>query len=142
MKLLLRLLITAAALWVAVELVPGIDFTGSPLQLLGVALVFGAVNAVIRPIMMLLTCPCVVVTLGLFIFVVNAAMLWLTGELSDAFNWGFSVHGFWPALIGGLVVGLVSTALNLLLGEKDTRRPQPPPPPGRDVSAGGGVPPT
>jgi putative membrane protein len=141
MKFLLRLIITAAALWVAVQVIPGIDFTGSTLQLLGVALVFGAVNAVIRPILLLLSCPCVLITLGLFIFVVNAAMLWLTGVVSNAFNWGFSVSGFWPALFGGLVVGIVSTTLNILLGDKTEKsKREAPPPYGREV--GGGAPPS
>jgi putative membrane protein len=142
MKFLLRLLITAAALWVAVQIIPGIDFTGSTVQLLGVALVFGAVNAVIRPILLLLSCPCVLITLGLFIFVVNAAMLWLTSVLSRAFNWGFTVSGFWAALFGGLVVGIVSTALNILLGDRatnDKSKRQAPPPYGREI--GGGEPP-
>src|SRR5918996_4202080 len=118
MKFLIRLLITAAALWAAVELVPGIDHRGPWLNLLGVALVFGVVNAVIRPLLLMLTCPLVLVTLGLFIFVLNALMLWLTGALSQALNLGFAVTGFLPALLGGLVVGLVSTALNILVGDK------------------------
>ena len=116
MRFLLRLLITAAALWVAVQLVPGIDHAGSWTSLLLVALVFGIVNAVIRPILLALTCPLVVLTLGLFIFVLNALMLWLTGALSEALGLGFTVNGFVPALIGGLVVGIVSTLLSIFVG--------------------------
>jgi putative membrane protein len=122
MKFLIRLLITAAALWAAVALVPGIEHTGPWVNLLGVALVFGVVNAVIRPILLLLTCPLVLVTLGLFIFVLNALMLWLTGALSQALDLGFSVSGFFAALVGGLVVGLVSTALNIIVGDKPRER--------------------
>lgn len=122
MKFLIRLLITAAALWVAVALVPGIEHTGPWVNLLGVALVFGVVNAVIRPILLLLTCPLVLVTLGLFIFVLNALMLWLTGALSQALDLGFSVSGFFAALLGGLVVGIVSTALNIIVGDKPRER--------------------
>lgn len=121
MKFIIRLLITAAALWVAVELVPGISHDGPWINLLGVALVFGIVNAVIRPVLLMLTCPLVLVTLGLFIFVLNALMLWLTGTVSQALALGFAVSGFWAALIGGLVVGLVSTALNILVGDKPAR---------------------
>jgi putative membrane protein len=121
MKFLIRLLITAASLWAAVELVPGIDHGGPWLNLLGVALVFGVVNAVIRPLLLMLTCPLVLITLGLFIFVLNAFMLWLTGALSDALDLGFTVAGFWSALVGGVVVGLVSTALNILVGDKPPR---------------------
>lgn len=121
MKFLIRLVITAVALWVAVALVPGIEHTGSPIELIGVALVFGIVNAVIRPILLMLTCPLVLLTLGLFIFVLNALMLWLTGGLSQALGMGFAVHGFLPALLGGLVVGLVSTVLNIMLGDEKKR---------------------
>ena len=122
MKFLIRLLVTAAALWVAVLLVPGIEHTGPWLNLLIVALVFGVVNAVIRPILLLLTCPLVLVTLGLFIFVLNALMLWLTGALSQALGLGFSVSGFLAALLGGLVVGLVSTGLNIVVGDRPAER--------------------
>lgn len=118
MRFLIRLLVTAAALWVAVQLVPGIDYQGHWAGFLGVALIFGIVNAVIRPILKVLTCPIIVLTLGLFIFVLNALMLWLAGAISGALGIDFRVTGFWPALIGGLVVGIVSTLLNLFVGEK------------------------
>lgn len=118
MRFFLRLLVTAAALWVAVRLVPGVQHVGPWYTLLGVALVFGIVNAVIRPLLMVLTCPLVVLTLGLFIFVLNALMLWLTGALSVALGLGFTVRGFVPALLGGLVVGIVSTVLNVFVGGK------------------------
>lgn len=121
MRFLLRLAITAAALWVAVWLVPGIEHVGPWYELLGVALVFGLVNAIIRPLLLMLTCPLVVLTLGLFIFVLNALMLWLTGAVSGALGLGFAVRGFLPALVGGLVVGIVSTMLNLFLGTKRKR---------------------
>lgn len=119
MRFLIRLLATAAALWVAVALVPGISYEGGVLGLLGVALVFGVVNAVIRPILKLLTCPLVVLTLGLFVFVLNAFLLWLTAEIAQAFGIGFGVDGFLAALIGALIVGIVSTILNLFVGKKD-----------------------
>jgi putative membrane protein len=119
MQFLLRLLATAAALWVAVALVPGIDYEGGFLGLLGVALVFGVVNAVIRPILKLLTCPLVVLTLGLFVFVLNAFLLWLTAEIAQGFGIGFDVDGFLAALIGALIVGIVSTVLNLFVGKKE-----------------------
>jgi putative membrane protein len=122
MKFLIRLIITAVALWVAVELVPGITHNGPPAQLLIVALVFGVLNAAIRPILLMLTCPLVLITLGLFIFVLNAFMLWLTGALSQALDIGFVVDGFFPALVGGLVVGLVSTVLNIMVGDRDQKK--------------------
>jgi putative membrane protein len=122
MKFLIRLVITAVALWVAVQLVPGITHVGPPAQLLVVALVFGVLNAAIRPILLMLTCPLVLITLGLFIFVLNALMLWMTGALSQALDLGFRVDGFLPALVGGLVVGLVSTVLNIVVGDRDERK--------------------
>lgn len=116
MRFLLRLVATAVALWVAVLMVPGITYTGGAFGLLGVALVFGVVNAVIRPVLKLLTCPLVVLTLGLFVFVLNAFMLWLTSELSLALGIGFDVDGFWTALLGAIIVGLTSTVLTLFVG--------------------------
>lgn len=124
MRFLIRLLVTAAALWVAVRLVPGIQYEGSWLGMLGVALVFGVVNALIRPVVFLLTCPLVVLSLGLFIFVVNALMLLLTSALSRGLGLGFHVAGFWPALVGAVVVGLTSMVLNLFVGEKKKKRGQ------------------
>lgn len=121
MRFILRFLATAVALWVAVLLVPGISFTGSWLGMLGVALVFGLVNAIIRPILKILTCPLVVLTLGLFVFILNALMLWLASEISQAFGIGFDVDGFIAAFIGALIVGVVSTLLNLLVGKRETR---------------------
>ncbi len=122
MNFLIRLLITAVALWAAERLVPGIEHSGSWLSLIGVALVFGVVNAVIRPVLLLLTCPLVLLTLGLFIFVLNALMLWLTGALSNALNLGFTVDGFLPALVGALIVGIVSTVLNIMVGEERKKK--------------------
>jgi putative membrane protein len=116
MNFLIRLIVTAVALWAAVYFVPGIEHTGPLVHLLGVALIFGLVNAVIRPILLSLTCPLVLLTLGLFVFVLNALMLWLTGVLAGEFGIAFRVDGFIPALIGGLVVGIVSTVLNIVAG--------------------------
>ena len=122
MQFLIRLLATAAALWVAVELVPGITYQGEIVGLLAVALVFGLVNAFIRPVLAMLTCPLVVMTLGLFVFVLNALMLWLTSAISGKLGINFHVDGFLAAFIGALIVGLVSTVLNILVGKKRIRR--------------------
>lgn len=115
MHFLLRLLINAAALWVAIRIVPGIDFQGHWLSLLVVALVFGVLNASVRPMLKLLTFPLLILTLGLFTFVINALMLWLTGWVSGLLNLGFHVGGFWPAFLGGLVVSIVSLLLSLFV---------------------------
>lgn len=116
MHLLVRLLINAAALLAAVWLIPGIHFAGGPAKLIGVAAVFGVVNALVRPILTVLSCPLIVVTLGLFSLVINGLLLLLTGYLSQAWNLGFRVDGFLPALLGGIVIGLVSTVLTLSVG--------------------------
>src|SRR6188474_1557722 len=108
MNLLIRLIINALALWLATRLVDGISFDGQIAFLFVVALVFGAVNTIVKPILM--------VTLGLFLLVLNAAMLWLTGAISDAAGLGFHVSSFTAAFLGGLVVSVVSFVLSLMVG--------------------------
>src|SRR4030095_4201615 len=115
MKLLLRLLINAAALWVAVRFVPGISFEGNPVLLLVVALVFGVVNTIVKPIVTLLSLPAVLLTLGIFLLVINALMLWFTGWLSTNLGLGFHVDGFGAAFLGGIVVSLVAWWLSAFL---------------------------
>lgn len=115
MHFLLRLLINAAALWVATRFVSGLAYDGSWTSLLFVALVFGVLNASVRPLLKLLTLPLLIVTLGLFTFVINAVMLWLTGWVSDRLNLGFHVAGFRAAFLGGLVVTIVSLLLSFFV---------------------------
>ena len=112
---LIRLLVNAAALWVATRVVPGVTYSGDLLPFLGVALVFGVVNAIIRPITKLLTFPIIIVTLGIFIFVINGLMLWLTSSLSSTLGLGFRVSGFWSAVGGALVVSVVSAILSMFV---------------------------
>ena len=106
-----RLLVNAAALWVATRVVPGVEYTGGWLPFLGVALVFGVVNALVGRVAKILTFPLILVTLGLFLFVVNGLMLWLTSAVAGALGLAFHVQGFWPAFWGALVVSIVSTLL-------------------------------
>ena len=122
MRFLLRLLINAVALWVATRMVPGVTFTGETGYLVVVALVFGLLNALVRPILTLLTCPLLILTLGLFTFVINAVILLLTSALSGTLGIGFHVSGFWAAFLGALVVSIVSILLALLI--PDPERPQ------------------
>ena len=110
-----RLLVNAAALWVATRIVPGVTYAGGWLPFLGVALLFGVVNTFIRPVAKVLTFPIVLVTLGLFLLVINGFMLWLTSALSDALDLGFHVGGFWPAFWGAFVVTIVSGLLSLMV---------------------------
>jgi putative membrane protein len=120
-SLLLHWLLNAAALWAAAALVPGLEFQGGVGRLLLVAAVFGVVNSTLRPLLTILTCPLIVFTLGLFTLVINAVMLLVTGWLSEGWNLGFTVTGFWAAFWGGLAVGLVSMLLSLLLPGKSVR---------------------
>jgi len=115
MGFLLRLLVNAAALWAAVAFVPGVTYSGGTLPFLGVALVFGVVNTTLGTITKLLSLPIIILTLGLFVFVINGLMLWLTSSLSEALGLGFHVRGFWPALFGALVVSIVSTLLSFAI---------------------------
>ena len=121
MGFLIRLLVNAAALWVATRLVPGVTYSGEVLPFLGVALVFGIVNAFIRPVAKLLTLPLIIVTLGIFAFIVNGLMLWLTSSLSESLGLGFHVSGFWAALFGSLVVSIVSTLLWMFVQDDSMR---------------------
>jgi putative membrane protein len=108
-------MINTIALSAAVQVIPGMHFTDGPVQLLAVALLFGVVNAVLRPILTVLSCPLVLLTLGLFTLVINGVMLVATARLASLWHLGFRVDGFWPAFWGGLVVGMVSLALALLV---------------------------
>ncbi len=110
----LHLISNTLALWVATKVVSGITYSGSRYGLLAVALVFGVLNAFLRPVLKLLSFPVVILTLGLFIFVLNAFMLWLTGAASRALYLGFSVAGFWPALWGALVISLINMMLSFV----------------------------
>jgi len=108
----LRVLVNAAALWVAAALVPGIALRGLRYTLLA-ALVLGLVNAIVRPVLVFLTLPITLLTLGLFIFVLNAFCLWLTSRLVP----GFAVHGFVASVLGALVISIVSWALNAFVSD-------------------------
>jgi len=115
--LLVRWIINALALYLAVNVIPGIHFTGSAGELLIVAAIFGIVNSALRPILTVLTCPLVVLTLGLFTFVINALLLLLTAWLSSQFSLGLVVDGFGAAFVGGLLIGIVSVLLSIFVGE-------------------------
>src|SRR5262245_8336496 len=119
MKLLLRWVGTAFAIFAAVKLLPGLYFNGPWWQLGIVALIFGLLNALVRPVLKFLTCPLILLTLGMFILVINATMLWFTAAAAEAFGIDFRVTGFWSAFWGALVISLISAALNLLINDKD-----------------------
>jgi putative membrane protein len=120
MDRLVQLLINAAALAVAVLVVPGLDFDFAPegavARFAVVAFIFAAVNTLVRPVLQLLTLPITLVTLGLFLLVINALMLLLTDAISDQLDLGLVVADFWAALLGALVISIVGTVLSLAIG--------------------------
>lgn len=123
-RILLKIGITAVALWAATALIHGIAVTGQTgtkraLTLVGVAVIFGLINAIIKPIVKTLGCAFYVLTLGLIGLVVNALLLLLTSNLAERLELPFHVDGFWPAFWGAIVVGLVGWVLSLVLDSDD-----------------------
>lgn len=116
MARLIQILINAGALWVAVLVVPGITFVEEWWKLLLVAVVFSLANTFLRPILRILTFPITILTLGLFLLVINAAMLLLTSLVSDELALGFHVADFWAALLGALVIAIVGFLLSITVG--------------------------
>jgi putative membrane protein len=125
MGILIRLAISALALWITTVIVPGItlstDSIGKAvLTLVVVAVIFGVVNAVLRPIIKTVGCAFYVLTLGLIAIVVNGALFLLTSWIAGELDLPFHVDDFWPsAVVGALLVGIVSWILNALVGDKD-----------------------
>ena len=124
MKILIRVVITAVALWVATVLVTGItlDTTDTPkkiITLLGVAAIFGVINAFLKPIIKTLGCVFYVLTLGLFALVVNALLLELASWAADKMHLPFHVDTFWAAFWGAIIVGVISWLLNLFVSDDD-----------------------
>ena len=119
MDRIVQLLINAAALFVAVYVVPGLDFAFEPenawLKFLLVALIFGLVNTFVRPILRILTFPITMITLGLFLIVINALMLLLTDAISDQLALGLSVADFFAALLGAIVISIVGMLLSMVV---------------------------
>jgi putative membrane protein len=117
MDRLLQILVNAAALWVAVLIVPGLDWNGDQWwKFLLVAVVFSLINTYIKPILRILTLPISVVTLGLFLLVINALLLMLTGAISGELDLGFVVRDFWAALLGSIVISIVGWVLSMVVG--------------------------
>jgi putative membrane protein len=108
---LIRILIVAAGLWVASKLVPGVTITDG-WSLLFAALVLGIVNAVVRPVVIILTLPLTILTLGLFLLVINAAMLSMVAWMLD----GVTVAGFWSAFFGSIVISITGWLASWFIG--------------------------
>ncbi len=117
-KFLIRWGINAAALYAAVWLVPGIEFRGDWTGVLWLALISGLLNALVRPLLKFLTCPLIILTLGLFTIVINTVMLLLTSRIGQAFGIGLTVDGFWTAVLGSLVISIVSIIMSIIFRDE------------------------
>lgn len=121
MKFLVKVIINAVAIWLATLMLDGLDVVGGDetaqqvLVFLVVALVFGVVNAVVKPVVKLFSLPLYILTLGLFTVVVNAAMLWLVGWLSEQTDYGLRIDNFGTAVIGALIISVASFILSLVI---------------------------
>lgn len=125
-KFIIRWVINGIALYAAIYLLAGrgVTFTGNWVDILWLALIFGLINAFLRPLINVLTCPLIILTLGLFTLLINTLLFWLTGVIGQSFSLGLSVNGFWPAFLGGLIVSMVSIILSMFFheGKKSQRR--------------------
>ncbi|MBM9458606.1 phage holin family protein [Nocardioides sp. zg-536] len=129
LRFLVRWAITAASIAVAAQLLNGISFSGATegraeiedkiVPLLLVALILGIVTSFVKPLVTLLSLPFVLVTLGLFLLVINAAMLKLTAWLAGLLDLGFTVEGFWPAVGGAVIISITTWLLDALVGTED-----------------------
>jgi putative membrane protein len=113
MGVITRLIVVALSLWLASELVPGIEVQGG-WTLIGAAILLGLVNAVVRPVLVVLTLPFTILTLGLFLLVINAAMLGLVAAMFE----GFTIESFWSAILASLIVSIMGWLASWLIGPR------------------------
>ena len=123
-KFILRWAINAIALYLAVLILPGIDLASDLISILWLALIFGLINALFRPLIQLLTCPLIILTLGLFTLVINTFLFWLTSVIGQSFVFGLVISDpvWWNAFLGGLVVSIVSVVLTMILKDELKRK--------------------
>lgn len=117
-KFILRWLVNSLAVWAAVSFVPGIHWENDWVSVLALGLILTFVNGIVRPLAKLVGCLPIILTLGLFTLVINAFLFWLTGWIGTAFGVGFTVDGFWPAFLGGLVVSVVGIIMGIFLRDE------------------------
>ena len=117
-KFIIRWMINAVGLYAAVWIVDGISYSGNWTGILWLALIFGLLNALLRPLLKFLTCPLIILTLGLFTLVINTVMLLLTSSVGQSFGFNFSVDGFWTALLGSLVISVVSIVMSVIFRDE------------------------
>ena len=127
MRFLIRIVASAVALAVATAVVPGIELTTASLTskvltLIAVALIFGLVNAILKPIVKIVGCAFYLLTLGLIALVVNALLLWLTSGVAGKLSLPFHITGFWPAFWGAIIVGVVGWLLSILIRDPGDKR--------------------
>jgi putative membrane protein len=117
-KFILRWMINIVAIYAAILIVPGIKLQSGLISVLWLALILGLINAFVRPLLKLLTCPLILLTLGLFTLLINTFLFWLTSQVGHAFGIDMVITGFWPAFLGGLVVTVVSVVMSLILRDE------------------------
>ena len=117
-KFILRWAINAVAIFLAIRLVPGITLESGWQSVIWLALILGLVNAFLRPLLTLLTCPLIIVTLGLFTLLINTFLFWLTGQIGQFIGIHITFAGFWPVFLGGLVISVVSIFMTLILKDE------------------------
>jgi len=117
-RFILRWAINAVAIFLAILIVPGISLHSSWVSVIWLALIFGLVNAFLRPLLKFLTCPLIILTLGLFTLLINTFLFWLMGQIGQIVGISITINGFWPAFLGGLVVSIVSVVLTMILKDE------------------------
>ncbi|GAB4459785.1 MAG: phage holin family protein [Anaerolineales bacterium] len=119
-RFILRLLINAVALYLAILIVPGLDLQSNLVSLIWLALIFGFVNALFRPLLKFLTCPLILLTLGLFTLVINTFLFWLTSVIGQWFGIALIISDpvWWNAFLGGLIVSIVSVIMTMILKDE------------------------
>ncbi len=119
-KFILRWVINAIALYLAVLVLPGIDLRSGLVSIIWLALIFGLINALFRPLLQFLTCPLIILTLGLFTLVINTFLFWLTSVIGQSFGLALIINDpvWWNAFLGGLIVTLVSVAMTMVLKDE------------------------
>ena len=119
-KFILRWVINAIALYLAVLVLPGIDLRSGLVSIIWLALIFGLINALFRPLLQFLTCPLIILTLGLFTLVINTFLFWLTSVIGQSFGLQLIIDNpvWWNAFLGGLIVTVVSVAMTMILKDE------------------------
>lgn len=119
-KFILRLLINAVALFLAVQIVPGINLESDISSFLWLALIFGLVNALVRPVLQLMTCALIILTLGLFTLVINTFLFWLTSVIGQSVGIALIINDpvWWNAFLGGLIISIVSVVMTMILKDE------------------------